>query len=82
MAGLDIPTDNIVIWFEKDRILYGGCLVKSTEAIDLGYTKEANLAEWPKTIKKIQNKFGTPAYIIPGHQAGTAIRRWSIHWNC
>jgi len=44
-------------------------LVKSTEAIDLGYTKEANLAEWPKTIKKIQNKFGTPAYIIPGHQA-------------
>lgn len=60
--------DNIVIWFEKERILYGGCLVKSTEAIDLGYTKEANLAEWRKTLRKIQNKFGAPAYIIPGHQ--------------
>ncbi|HTJ53388.1 MAG TPA: BlaB/IND/MUS family subclass B1 metallo-beta-lactamase [Cyclobacteriaceae bacterium] len=59
--------DNIVIWFEKQKLLYGGCLVKSAEAKELGYIAEANLIEWPKTIKKIQTKFKNPAYIIPGH---------------
>jgi metallo-beta-lactamase class B len=24
-------TDNIVVWFEKEKILYGGCLIKSAD---------------------------------------------------
>lgn len=60
--------DNIVIWFNKDKILYGGCLLKSTEATDLGYVKESNLEAWPLTLKKIRRKFGTPPYSITGHQ--------------
>lgn len=60
--------DNIVIWFGEQRVLYGGCLVKSVEAEDLGYTGEANLEEWPATIKKIKRKFSRPNYIITGHQ--------------
>ncbi|MBK6264842.1 BlaB/IND/MUS family subclass B1 metallo-beta-lactamase [Marivirga sp. S37H4] len=59
--------DNIIIWFEKDRVLYGGCLVKSVEAEDLGYIGEANIQEWPATIKNIKRKF-SPDYVIPGHQ--------------
>ena len=56
-GGQGHTKDNIVIWFEKEKILYGGCLVKSIEAPDLGYIKEANIEEWPKTIKKIKAKF-------------------------
>ena len=67
-AGPGHTTDNIVIWFQKEKILYGGCLIKSSEATDLGNMADANLQEWSKTIKKIQTKFGLPAYIIPGHQ--------------
>jgi len=59
--------DNIVIWFDKEKILYGGCLVKSTEADDLGNLSDANPKEWASTIKKIQQKFKNPYYIIPGH---------------
>jgi metallo-beta-lactamase class B len=59
--------DNIVIWFDKEKILYGGCLVKSTEAEDLGNLSDANVKEWALTIKKIQQKFRDPIYIIPGH---------------
>jgi len=66
--------DNIVIWFEKEKILYGGCLVKSTEAKELGYIAEANLVEWPKTIKKIQAKFKNPTFIIPGHYEWTSAK--------
>jgi len=73
-AGEGHTKDNIVIWFEKERILYGGCLVKSTEATGLGFTGEANLAEWPKTIRKLQQKFPDPAYIITGHDGWSGTR--------
>ncbi len=61
--------DNIVIWFEKEKILYGGCLIKSTEARDLGYLGDASVDEWSVTIKNIQTKFGKPKFIIPGHNS-------------
>ncbi|EIA07484.1 beta-lactamase [Flavobacterium frigoris PS1] len=59
--------DNIVVWFDKQKILYGGCLVKSIDAKDLEYVGEANLQEWPKTIKRVQEKFKKPKCIITGH---------------
>jgi metallo-beta-lactamase class B len=70
-GGQGHTADNIVVWFKEDKILYGGCLVKSTEAVDLGYLGDANRREWPITIKKIQKKFRKPNYIIPGHQGWT-----------
>jgi metallo-beta-lactamase class B len=66
-GGKGHSPDNIVIWFDKEKILYGGCLVKSTEADDLGNLGDANVKEWSATIKNIQQKFINPAYIIPGH---------------
>ncbi|MES2647283.1 MAG: BlaB/IND/MUS family subclass B1 metallo-beta-lactamase [Bacteroidota bacterium] len=61
--------DNIVIWFEKEKVLYGGCLVKSVEATDLGNMEDGNLKEYPATIKNLQVKFQHPGYIITGHQS-------------
>jgi len=66
-GGAGHTPDNIVIWFDKEKILYGGCLVKSTEAEDLGNLSDANIKEWPVTIRHIQVQFGKPDYIIPGH---------------
>lgn len=61
--------DNIVIWFDKEKILYGGCLIKSTEARDLGYLGDASVDDWTGTINNIQTKFGKPKFIIPGHNS-------------
>lgn len=66
-AGQGHSPDNIVIWFDKEKVLYGGCLVKSSEADDLGNLGDANVKEWTLTIKKIQSSFRNPEYIIPGH---------------
>ncbi len=66
-GGQGHSPDNIVIWFDKEKILYGGCLVKSTEAEDLGNLSDANVKEWATTIENIQHKFINPSYIIPGH---------------
>lgn len=67
-GGRGHTKDNIVVWFEQDRILYGGCLVKSTEATDMGYTGDADLAAWPNTIRNIKQQCVRPRYVIPGHQ--------------
>ena len=66
-GGQGHTPDNIVIWFYKEKILYGGCLVKSTEADDLGYLSDADVEKWAVTLRNIQNKFKNPEYIIPGH---------------
>ncbi len=66
-GGQGHSPDNIVIWFDKEKILYGGCLVKSTEAEDLGNLSDANVKAWATTIENIQQKFISPNFIIPGH---------------
>lgn len=66
--------DNIVVWFDKEKVLYGGCFIKSTEAKDLGYLGDADVKEWQGSIKKIQSKFRNPKYIIPGHDEWTNIQ--------
>ncbi len=59
--------DNIVIWCGDQKILYGGCLVKSTENNSLGNISDASLDLWPISIKNVMGKFPRPAYTIPGH---------------
>jgi metallo-beta-lactamase class B len=66
-GGQGHSPDNIVIWFENEKILYGGCLVKSVEAGDLGNLSDANVKEWTHTIENIQRRFKKPEYVIPGH---------------
>lgn len=65
--------DNIVVWFDQEKILYGGCLVKSVNATDLGYLGDANTNEWQKAILKLQVKFKNPRFVIPGHDDGTSV---------
>ncbi len=59
--------DNIVIWFNDFKILYGGCLVKSTDNITLGNVTDANIDEWPLSIEKLINKYPNRNFVIPGH---------------
>lgn len=66
--------DNIVIWFEKERILYGGCLIKSVRDKDLGNLSDANVNTYATTIKNVQEKCKNPKYIITGHNDWTDTR--------
>jgi len=66
--------DNIVIWFAKEKILYGGCLVKSVEDNNLGNLADASVTDYASTIKNVQEKCKRPRYIIPGHNDWTSKR--------
>lgn len=59
--------DNIVIWFEKEKILYGGCLIKSIKDKTLGNLADASVKDYATTLKNVQQKCKNPKHIIPGH---------------
>jgi glyoxylase-like metal-dependent hydrolase (beta-lactamase superfamily II) len=59
--------DNITVWFPEEKVLYGGCLVKSVENDGLGNIADANLKVWSNTIQKLINRYEEAAYVVPGH---------------
>lgn len=59
--------DNIIIWFNKEKILYGGCLIKGADAENLGFLGDANVTEYESTLKKVQKKCPKPKFIIVSH---------------
>lgn len=59
--------DNIIVWFGKEKILYGGCLIKGADAENLGYLGDANVAEYEATLKNVQKKCADPQFIIISH---------------
>jgi metallo-beta-lactamase class B len=59
--------DNIVLWFKKEKILYGGCLIKGVDDETLGYLGDANVLEYAATLKKVQKKYRKPKFIIIAH---------------
>ncbi|MBK7884014.1 MAG: BlaB/IND/MUS family subclass B1 metallo-beta-lactamase [Chitinophagaceae bacterium] len=65
--GQGHTTDNIVIWFKKEKILYGGCLIKGVDNDDLGYLGDANVTAYASTLKKVQKKYRNPKFIIISH---------------
>ena len=59
--------DNIVIWFGKEKILYGGCLIKGADAKNLGYLGDANVTAYYDTLKNVDERYPDPAFIIVSH---------------
>jgi metallo-beta-lactamase class B len=61
--------DNIVLAFPAAGVLFGGCLIKSIAARDLGFTGDADRAAWPAAIRRVAERFPHPGIIVPGHGA-------------
>lgn len=59
--------DNIVLWFPKEKILYGGCLIKGAEAENLGFLGDGNIFEYETTLRNVQKKYPDPKFIIVSH---------------
>lgn len=59
--------DNIVVWLPREKILYGGCFLKSAKDQDLGNLSDANVAVWDQDALKLKSRFKDPRFIIVGH---------------
>lgn len=58
--------DNIVAYLPSEKVLFGGCMVKSAKS-GKGYLGVADVDEWPKTLKRVRERFGDAEWVIPGH---------------
>ena len=59
-------SDNIVSYVPDEKILFGGCLIKTLGA-NRGYLGDANINEWSKTVQAVKSKYEYVRVIIPGH---------------
>jgi len=58
--------DNVVGYFPEDKVLFGGCLVKTMDA-GKGYLGDANVATWSATVEKVKQAYPQVKYVVPGH---------------
>lgn len=58
--------DNIVSWLKDEKVLFGGCMIKSLSS-GKGNLDDANIAAWSNTVKKVRSKFSDAKIIVPGH---------------
>lgn len=58
--------DNIIGYFPSEKVLFGGCMIKSMGA-GKGNLEDANVKAWPTTVKKVKTQFADAQVIIPGH---------------
>lgn len=65
--GAGHTIDNIVAWLPGEKILFGGCLIRSAVYRTLGFIGEADIESWPQTLKKIPKTFPEAEIVVPGH---------------
>jgi len=65
--GAGHSPDNITVWIPSNKILFGGCLIKSANSRSLGNLSDAVVGDWDSTIKNILNNYPEIQTIIPGH---------------
>lgn len=58
--------DNVVGYFPKENVLFGGCLIKEVGATK-GYLGDANVAAWSGTVEKIKQEYPNVKVVVPGH---------------
>lgn len=54
--------DNVVVYFAKQKLLFGGCMIKPE---DLGYLGDADVKAWPQSAKRLK-RFDVKT-VVPGH---------------
>lgn len=59
--------DNIVVYYPSQKIMFGGCIVKSARSSSLGNITDANTEEWDKSLENIKAAFPEAQVIVPGH---------------
>ncbi len=59
--------DNTVVWLPKHNVLHGGCALKSANSLQIGYTKESDIIEWPKSIRAVSQRYPNADLYVPGH---------------
>lgn len=64
--GQGHTTDNSIVYFPDEKVLFGGCLVKALGS-DKGYLGDSNVEAWPRSMRNLKKHYGRSRLVIPGH---------------
>jgi metallo-beta-lactamase class B len=59
--------DNIVVWEPRQKLIFGGCLIRPGQSTSLGNTADAHIEEWGQSVKHILDTFPDVAHVVPAH---------------
>jgi metallo-beta-lactamase class B len=59
--------DNVVVSLPGEGLLFGGCMIKASDAKTLGNVADASLATWPAALDAVAARYGTATVVVPGH---------------
>lgn len=72
--GAGHTPDNIVVWLEPERLLFGGCFLKSEASQALGNLADADVTAWPASVRRLMSRFPGAEVVVPGHGAVGGFR--------
>lgn len=67
--GAGHTRDNVVAWFPRQRVIFGGCLVKADTATTVGNVADADVASWPRAVALVRQAYPGVRTVVPGHGA-------------
>jgi glyoxylase-like metal-dependent hydrolase (beta-lactamase superfamily II) len=59
--------DNVVVWLPGQRVLFGTCAVRAAGTTALGNVADADVAEWPASIRRVLERYPQAEVVVPGH---------------
>lgn len=66
-SGGGHSNDNITVWLPNQKVLFGGCLIRSTQNQNLGNLSDAVVTQWAQTVKRVVSQCPNVQIVIPGH---------------
>lgn len=66
--GAGHTRDNVVGYFAKEQVLFGGCLIKEVDATK-GYLGDADTTAWSATVERVKQAYPDVRIVVPGHGA-------------
>jgi metallo-beta-lactamase class B len=65
--GAGHTRDNIIAWLPQQRVLFGGCFLKSSTSSGLGNIADAVVPDWADSLRRIDQQYPNRGMVIPGH---------------
>lgn len=59
--------DNLVVWVPAAKVLFGGCAVRAAQTSSKGNLSDADVEEWPRSIRRVLDRYPDAAVVVPGH---------------
>lgn len=65
--------DNIVVYYEPAKALFGGCFIRHAATKSIGNTEDADVSAWPQSARNIAEAFPDAEIVIPSHGPAAGV---------